>query len=164
MRHIILIAHNLRSTHNVGSLLRTADGLGAQKVYLTGHTPYPLTAGDERLPHIVAKLTRQINKTALGAEGLVDWQHEDDVLALMKRLKRHGYQLVAFERSQQALPITKFKPTDKVAIIVGREVTGIEPEILQQADKIVEIPMRGGKESFNVAQAAAIALYHARFL
>jgi 23S rRNA (guanosine2251-2'-O)-methyltransferase len=72
MRNIILIVHNVRSTHNVGSMLRSADGFAVEKVYLTGYTPYPATASDERLPHLRAKIGRQIQKTALGAEKSVD--------------------------------------------------------------------------------------------
>src|SRR5579871_6804873 len=81
-RDIILIAHDIRSTHNVGSLLRTAEGMGVARVYFTGYTPYPsLATGDERLPHIAQKLTRQIQKTALGAESQVAWSHHTDVKA-----------------------------------------------------------------------------------
>jgi 23S rRNA (guanosine2251-2'-O)-methyltransferase len=139
MRQIVLIAHNLRSTHNVGSLLRTADGLGVTSVYLTGYTPYPLAAGDDRLPYIAQKLHKQIAKTALGAENSVAWR---------------------LEQTPHAVPLTEFKPPDKLAMIVGREVEGIEPEILQAAGLAVVIPMSGKKESYNVAIAAAIALYH----
>src|SRR5579885_2599476 len=78
-RQIVLIAHDLRSTHNIGSLLRTADGLGVEKVFITGYSPYPLMARDDRLPHLAQKLDRDIHKTALGAEQSVAWEHDVDV-------------------------------------------------------------------------------------
>jgi 23S rRNA (guanosine2251-2'-O)-methyltransferase len=160
MRQIVLIAHNLRSTHNVGSLLRTADGLGVTTVYFTGYTPYPLAAGDDRLPYIAQKLHKQIAKTALGAENSVAWRHESDIFTIMENLKREGFTIAALEQTPHAVPLTEFKPPDKLAMIVGREVEGIEPEILQAAGLAVVIPMSGKKESYNVAIAAAIALYH----
>jgi len=164
MRSIILIAHNLRSCHNVGSLLRTADGLGVSKVYLTGYTPYPNYTGDSRLPHISAKLTRQIQKTALGAEITVNWHHETDVLSTITHLQTDGYVIAALEQTPDALELASYKPDTKIAIIVGRETHGIEPEVIAVCDKVLEIPMRGKKESLNVVQAAAIALYHCQYV
>lgn len=163
MSRIILIAHNLRSTHNVGSLFRTAEGLGVEKVWLTGYTPYPAKPEDERLPHIVQKLTKQIAKTALGAESMLAWDHDSDIQSVIKRLKHEGYTIAAIEQSLRSVPLPTFKSRQNVAIIVGREVEGIETEVLSQCDVILEIPMDGGKESFNVAVAAAVALYQLRF-
>lgn len=162
-RKIILIAHNIRSTHNVGSLLRTADGLGVTKVYLAGYTPYPLMTNDERLPHLAQKIHRQISKTALGAETNVPWQHCEDVLPLFDELRDNGYTIAALEQTDRPIKLPDFQPPDKIAILVGREVEGIEPEVLEAVDFALEIPMFGQKESFNVAQAAAMALYHCRF-
>ena len=159
MRSIILIAHNLRSTHNVGSLLRTAEGLGVTKVYLTGYTPYPQLKTDKRLPHESAKTHAQIQKTALGAESLLTIEHIDDITTLLQSLKSDGYHICALEQDPKALPLAKFSPGPKITLIVGREVEGIEKELLSQVDSIIEIPMRGKKESFNVVQAAAMALY-----
>ena len=105
MRRIILIAHNLRSCHNVGSLLRTAEGLGIENVWLTGYTPYPLgSANDPRLPHLAAKLDRQIHKTALGAESSQPWEHEADIEKVLHGLKADGYQLAAVEQSTVEQP------------------------------------------------------------
>lgn len=163
MRKIILIAHNLRSCHNVGSLLRTAEGLGVERVYLTGYTPYPVVSDDERLPHLAAKITRQIHKTALGAEDMVVWEHRESINDVLAELKQTGYAVVAVEQSAPSVELPKFAPPDKLALLVGREVEGVEPEVLAQADATVEIPMFGRKESFNVVQAAAMALYHCRF-
>ncbi|HUY85462.1 MAG TPA: RNA methyltransferase [Candidatus Dormibacteraeota bacterium] len=163
MRNLVLIAHNLRSAHNVGSLLRTAEGLGVGKVYLSGYSPYPLSANDERLPHLARKIDRQIQKTALGAEKFVDWRHEPDVTKLITGLRDKGFTIAALEQAPGAIKLPDFKPSDRIALIVGREVEGIEPEILELCDLALEIPMLGRKESFNVAQAAAMALYHCRF-
>lgn len=162
-RSIIVIAHDLRSTHNVGSLLRTAEGLGVKHVYLTGYTPYPHQKADTRLPHEAAKIHRAIQKTALGAESSQAWSREDDLDVLLARLKGEGYLLAALEQADNAVRLPDWQPTDKVAILLGREVEGIEPEILKKMDITLEIPMYGTKESFNVVQAAAMSLYHLRF-
>ncbi len=162
-RDLVLIVHNVRSTHNVGSLLRTADGLGAKTVFLTGYSPYPMAPNDTRLPHIATKLHRQITKTALGAETSQNWQHQLDIVGLINQLKGQGYKICAIEQHPASVPLNRFKPSAKVALIVGHEVGGIESTILSIVDCILEIPMLGKKESLNVAQAAAIGLYHCRF-
>jgi 23S rRNA (guanosine2251-2'-O)-methyltransferase len=163
MRRLVLIAHNLRSAHNVGSLLRTAEGLGINEVFLTGYTPYPLQANDERLPHLARKIDRQITKTALGAEKLVKWLHRADITEVIASLKKRGYTIAALEQAAHSTGLADFKAPKKIALIVGREVEGIEPDVLADADHILEIPMFGRKESFNVVQAAAMALYELRF-
>jgi len=161
MRSIILIAHDIRSTHNVGSLLRTAECFGVKHVYFTGYTPYPaVAAGDERLPHIAAKLTSQIHKTSLGTESMINWSHEPDIVALLRQLTGAGYTTVALEQSQNSVSLPTFAPPEKIAILIGREVEGIAPPLLEQCDVTVEIPQFGKKESLNVVQATAIALYH----
>lgn len=164
MREIILIAHNMRSCHNVGSLLRTAEGLGVAKVYLTGYTPFPLgQADDTRLPHISAKLAKQIHKTALDAEDQVDWEHSDDLESIFARLRSDGFVIMAIEQTDTSISLPEFKPPERIAILMGREVEGVEPEVLAACDGALEIPMFGKKESFNVVQAAAMALYQCRF-
>lgn len=163
MRDIILIAHNLRSCHNVGSLLRTAEGLGVQKVIVSGYTPYPPHDNDRRLPHEADKIARQISKTALGAEDLVKWEHHVELLPVLAKLKKDGYIVAAIEQTEDARDLPKYHPPHKIALVVGREVEGIEPEILAACDLSLEIPMFGKKESYNVVQAAAMALYHGRF-
>jgi 23S rRNA (guanosine2251-2'-O)-methyltransferase len=163
MRDIILVAHNVRSTHNVGSLLRTAEGLGVSKVFLTGYTPYPHQALETRLPHIANKLAAQIHKTALDAENLVAWAYQENVLELIGSLQGEGYKVIAVEQADSATSLPDFVPGEKTALLVGREVEGIESEVLAACSEIVEIPMFGHKESFNVVQAAAIALSHCRF-
>ncbi len=163
MRDIILIAHNLRSTHNVGSLLRTAEGLGVSKVYFTGYTPYPAQAQDGRLPHEAAKLTRQIAKTALGAETTQPWEHQTEVMPLITELRKRGYVVCALEQTPDATELPAYEPPQKIAIVLGREVEGVEPEVLAAVNQHLVIPMFGKKESFNVVQAAAMAIYHCRF-
>jgi tRNA G18 (ribose-2'-O)-methylase SpoU len=168
MQSIVLIAHNLRSCHNIGSLLRTAEGLGVEHVYLTGYTPYPLTANsahsDTRLPHLAQKIHKQIHKTALGAEDTQAWTQFDNLAEVLALLKRDDFTIAAVEQAENSIALPDFKPPQKVALLVGREVEGVEPEVLAQMDQIIEIPMFGSKESFNVVQAAAMALYHCRFI
>jgi 23S rRNA (guanosine2251-2'-O)-methyltransferase len=139
MAQVVLIAHNLRS--------------------LTGYTPYPLTQSDDRMPHIAAKVAKNISKTALGAEETVDWQHGDDVMAIIDKLRSDSFVVCALEQADGSISIRDYTTPDKVAVLVGREVEGVEPEVLAVCDVILEIPMVGKKESFNVAQAAAMALY-----
>lgn len=163
MRQIVLVVHNVRSCHNVGSLLRTADGLGVSKVYLTGYTPYPISPGDTRLPHEAARVHKQIQKTALGAENSADWQTTPDIFETLAKLKNNGFLIAALEQHKTAVKLPDWQPSSKVALIVGRETDGIEEKVLETCDLTVEIPMFGSKESFNVVQAAAMALYHCRF-
>jgi len=163
MREIVVIAHDIRSTHNVGSLLRTCEGLGITHVYFTGYTPYPSQANDERLPHIAAKLTQQIHKTALDAETLVSWSHESDIVALITKLQADGYHVAALEQALSGTRLPDYHPPQKVALLLGREVEGIDPDLIDRCNTTLEIPMFGKKESFNVVQAAAMALYHIRF-
>lgn len=163
MRDIVVIAHNLRSCHNVGSLLRTADGIGVRKVYLTGYTPYPIAQKDTRLPHLSQKLQKQIEKTSLGAENTVKWEHRENVETLIVKLKKDGYSIVALEQDKNSIDITDWIPSASIAVILGRETAGIEPEVLSLSDVVLEIPMFGKKESYNVVQAAAMALFYTRF-
>jgi tRNA G18 (ribose-2'-O)-methylase SpoU len=160
---LVLIVHDIRSTHNVGSLLRTAEGLGVEKVYLTGYTPYPIASQDSRLPHLRQKLHDQIHKTALGAEESQPWTYHEDANALLAELRKEGYLLAALEQSASAVALPSFRPDSDIALLLGREVEGIEPALLKQTDIVLEIPMAGKKESFNVVQAAAMALYQCRF-
>lgn len=156
---IIVVAHNIRSTHNVGSILRSSDGFGVAKVYFTGYTPYPAQHNDTRLPHLRDKLTRQIHKTALGAEHTVPNECATDVLKLLRHLKKQRYTIVALEQDARSVPLRGFTPEQSVVLLLGEEVHGIETGLLQLCDTILEIPMRGKKESFNVSVATGIALY-----
>lgn len=158
MRDIILIAHNIRSTHNVGAFFRTCDGLGVTKILLTGYTPYPTFEADTRLPHFADKITRQIHKTALGAEISVPFEHHET--PPIEILKQEGYTLVGLEQDDTSVALHEFPVPEKVALFLGNEIDGIYPEYRAMCDAIVEIPMSGAKESFNVSVAAGIALYH----
>jgi tRNA G18 (ribose-2'-O)-methylase SpoU len=162
-REIVVIAHDIRSTHNVGSLLRTCEGLGVTRLYFTGYTPYPAAPNDERLPHIAAKLDRQIHKTALDAERLVPWTYEPDLLHLLERLCSEGFTIAGLEQAPDSIALPAYHPPDKIAVLLGREVEGIDPALLARCDVTLEIPMDGQKESFNVVQAAAMVLYQCRF-
>lgn len=157
---LVLIVHNVRSTHNVGSILRSADGFGVWHVYFSGYTPYPVQANDERLPHLRAKIDNQIRKTALGAEKTVRWSHQEKIRELIEKLRKDGYLIAALEQSETAENLKEFKPAQPIALIVGNEVDGIDETVLNLADKHLKIPMKGKKESFNVAIAASVAMYH----
>jgi len=160
MHTLVLVVDNIRSTHNVGSLLRTCDGLGIAEVYLCGITPYPLIKGaDTRLPHISAKLTKDIHKTALGAEETVVWHYCATTNEALHILKKSGYIILALEQSNTSVALDTYTLQQKSALIVGPEVTGMSADVLSLADVIVEIPMHGHKESLNVSVAAGIALY-----
>lgn len=157
MYEIIVIAHNIRSTHNVGSIFRTCDGFGVKKLILSGYTPHPKVKNDNRLPHIVEKMTNQIHKTALGAEATVPFEYQD--IPNLHTLTLAGYRLVALEQDTTARMLPDYHPTQNTALLLGEEVHGIPPELLAQCDDIIEIPMHGQKESFNVSVATGIALY-----
>ena len=172
MPEIIVIAHNIRSAHNVGAIFRTCEGFGVQRLILSGYTPYPdlslqptpphcayhleeTVRADPRLPHIREKITRQIHKTALGAEALVpfDYQPELDLEQFA------GYRIVALEQASTSVNLSQYQPPSKLVLLLGEEVHGIPAETLSLVDDIIEIPMYGQKESFNVSVATGIALY-----
>jgi 23S rRNA (guanosine2251-2'-O)-methyltransferase len=157
MPEIIIVAHNIRSTHNVGSIFRTAEGFGIHNIILSGYTPYPKLINDARLPHIYDKLTAQIHKTALGAEQLVPFEYQEvpDLL----RYKNMGYRIVGLEQDERSTIITVYKTPEKLILILGEEVEGIATELRDICDDLLEIPMMGKKESFNVSVATGIALY-----
>jgi len=157
MPDIIVIAHNIRSTHNIGAIFRTAEGFGISKIILSGYTPYPRLLKDSRLPHISDKLTKQISKTALGAEAIVPFEYlEQPPLA---DFKSAGYRIVALEQAKNSIPMASYTPPEKIVLLLGEEVEGITTELLAECEDIIEIPMVGKKESFNVSVATGIALY-----
>lgn len=161
MPEIIVIAHNIRSTHNVGAIFRTSEGFGVSKIILSGYTPYPMLEKDSRLPHISTKLTAQIHKTALGAETIVafEYQEEPD----FKVLRDAGFRIVGLEQDKTSIMLPDYKTPEKTALLLGEEVEGLTDELRQQCDDLVEIPMEGQKESFNVSVATGIALYGLKF-
>ncbi len=143
---ITVILHNVRSRENVGSIFRTADAAGVSKVYLCGITPCP--------PH------EKISKTALGAEKTVSWEYHRQIWRLIENLKKDGFRVIALEKTKTSNDIFKFKPDKRpIAFVLGNEVKGLSPGILKRADVVLSIPMRGKKESLNVAVAFGVAVY-----
>jgi tRNA G18 (ribose-2'-O)-methylase SpoU len=161
---IVVIAHNLRSAHNVGSLFRTCEGLAVDKLILSGYTPYPRQEKDTRIPHLIEKLDKQIAKTALKTVESLDWTHEEDINQVVSELKKEGYTIVGLEQSPGSVMITDFKKLDKQAIIIGNEPLGLDQQTIELCDQLIEIPMLGSKESFNVVQATAMLLFYLRFV
>lgn len=161
MPEIIVIAHNIRSTHNVGAIFRTSEGFGVSKIILSGYTPYPMLEKDSRLPHISTKLTAQIHKTALGAETIVPFEYQDE--PDFKALRDAGFRIVGLEQDKTSIMLPDYKTPEKTALLLGEEVEGLTDELRQQCDDLVEIPMEGQKESFNVSVATGIALYGLKF-
>ena len=151
---------NIRSAHNVGSILRTADGLGVEKVILCGYTPYPKTIHDERLPYLADKINARIAKTALGAQLSQKWEHKGNIYNAIEQLKTEGYGIVALEQSNNTIDLSSFKPEGNLVLVVGNEIDGINEKVLKLCDSVVEIEMKGKKESLNVSVATAIALYY----
>lgn len=159
-KEIYLILDNIRSSHNVGSILRTCEGLGIINVLLCGYTPYPLMKNDLRLPHIANKATKAIKKTSLGAEISQRWEHWDETIEAIDFMKNQGYEIVILEQANNSINLTLYKPTLPICLVVGNEITGVSKEVLAMADYIVNIPMQGIKESFNVANACAMGLFY----
>lgn len=145
MRDVVVILPDIRSTHNTGAFFRTADGAGVRKIFLTGITAPPPH------PHLV--------KVSLGAEEHVKWEYQEDVFSVIAQLKQDGYQIVAVEQTPESVDYRNAQLSDRIAVMFGNEVEGIAPDVLEQADVIVDIPMRGKKESLNVSVAGGIILY-----
>ena len=148
---VFLILHNIRSLHNVGSIFRTADAAGVSKIFLTGYTPSPRD--------VFGNFRKEISKTALGAEKYIPWQKVSNIGGLTREFGRKKIQVVALEQSKKSIDYRKLKPRFPVALILGNEVMGLSPALLKKCDKIIEIPMRGKKESLNVAVSAGVALF-----
>lgn len=152
MYPLYVILHNIRSSYNVGAILRTADAVGAERVYLSGYTPLPIDR--------FGRKRGDIAKAALGAEESVPWEHSTDIDLLLTLLKKQGICIVALEQDTHSIPYTSFSCTQPTAVLLGEEVYGIPTHLLALSDRIVEIPMRGSKESLNVSVAAGVLLYH----
>lgn len=157
MPEIIVIAHNIRSTHNIGSIFRTCEGFGVSKIITSGYSPYPKLLNDQRLPHISDKLTAQIHKTALGAETMVPFEYQE--IPDLNYLRNQGYTIVGLEQDERSIRLTDYSAPQKIVLILGEEVHGITDDLRDRCDDLIEIPMVGQKESFNVSVAAGIALY-----
>lgn len=146
---IIAVLDNIRSMNNVGSVFRTADAFLIDAIYLCGYTPQP--------PH------RDIRKTALGATETVHWQHFDSTLEAVKELQKNGYRLFAVEQTtgSSSLENFDFGSNQKIALIFGNEVEGVQQSVIDQCESCIEIPQFGTKHSLNISIAAGIVLWEA---
>lgn len=150
-KEFFVIANNIRSLYNVGSIFRSADAFNVSKIYLTGYTGTPSS------PAHLGK----ISKVALGAETWILWEKSATAFAVIRSLRKQYPKLtvVGLENNVKATPLNKFKPKFPLALILGEEREGIQKSLLKLCDKVVEIPMLGKKESLNVSVAFGIAAY-----
>jgi len=146
---IHLLAYNIRSLWNVGSLFRTCDAMQIEKLYLTGYTGKP--------PR------KEITKTALGAEEFVPWEHFDDPLEVLQKLQAEGFSIVSLEQTEESISLQDFEPKFPLCLLLGNEIKGVRDDLLGVSDAVISIPMLGKKESLNVAVAAGIALHSLRY-
>lgn len=144
-KEIVLVCEDVRSLWNVGAIFRTADALGASKVYLCGITGKPPRP--------------EISKVALGADTWIPWEYRAAAWELISDLGARGYHVVALEKTIESIPLADFRPRFPLALVVGNEVRGVSKETIAACEKVVQIHMVGHKESLNVAVAAGIALY-----
>jgi tRNA G18 (ribose-2'-O)-methylase SpoU len=144
---VIAVLENIRSAYNVGSVFRTADAFLLEGIYLTGYTCVP--------PH------KEIKKTALGAEDSVEWKHFANASAAIEELKTKGYKVYAVEQVVDSFSLEKitFDPSEKIAVIFGNEVSGVEQDTILHCDGCIEIPQLGMKHSLNIATAAGVVLW-----
>ena len=146
-----ILLHDIRSVFNVGAIFRTADALGITKIYVSGFSPTPLDRfGNERKDFV---------KVSLGAEKTVSWEYVSDPFVLINDLKNKGMQIIAVEQNEKSVDYKEVNIKMPTLFIFGREVEGIEKDILEKADVIAEIPMMGKKESLNVAVSAGIVVF-----
>jgi 23S rRNA (guanosine2251-2'-O)-methyltransferase len=146
MKELVVIAHNIRSLHNVGSIFRTAEGANVAKVYLTGYTGTP--------PR------KEISKVALHSEERIPWEYAKTGSAVIKKLKKEGFKILALEQDPRSVSYRSYKPdSNKIALIVGNEIRGVSKALRDNSDTIIEIPMLGGRKSLNVSVAFGIAIY-----
>lgn len=145
MNELVLVLYNIRSRFNVGAIFRTADAAGVSKIYLCGITPAP--------PH------PKIGKVALGAEQFIPFEKTRQTKPVLQELHADGYTIIALEQSKKSIPYTSLQPQFPLALLVGNEVSGIPERLQSLCHSTVEIPMRGQKESLNVAIATGIVLF-----
>lgn len=145
---LCVVLNNIRSLHNVGTIFRTADGAGVEKIWLCGITGYPPQGG--------------ISKTALGAEDHVPWEYRENVLDVIKDLKKKGYQILLLEQMQGSVDHDQFRPKSPVCLVIGNEVDGVADNLQSLADAAIEIEMDGIKNSLNVAVAFGVAVFQLR--
>jgi len=144
---VIVVLDNIRSMHNVGSVFRTSDAFLIEAICLCGYTPQP--------PH------RDIHKTALGATETVDWLYYDNTKEALEDLKKRNYTIYAVEQAEGSISLEHFnwQPSNKLAVIMGNEVEGVDADLLSLCDGCIEIPQLGMKHSLNISVAAGIVLW-----
>lgn len=144
---IIVVLENIRSAYNVGSVFRTADAFLLEAIYICGYTCTP--------PH------KEIKKTALGAEDTVEWKHFATALEAIDLLKSNGYRVYSAEQTEGSILLNEmdYAPNQKIAIIMGNEVSGVEQLTIEKSDGCIEIPQLGMKHSLNIATAAGVVLW-----
>jgi len=144
---VIVVLENIRSAYNVGSVFRTADAFLLEAIYITGYTCIP--------PH------KEIKKTALGAEDTVTWKHFANASLAIEDLKELGYKVYAVEQAEGSIALNKlsYNAGEKIAVIMGNEVTGVEQATIAKCEDIIEIPQLGMKHSLNIATAAGVVLW-----
>jgi 23S rRNA (guanosine2251-2'-O)-methyltransferase len=151
---IVIVLHNIRSAHNVGSIFRTADAAGVKKIFLSGYTPVPIDR--------FGRSQKEIAKTALGAEKYLKWEYKKSLAKLVEDLKKEGWSVVGVEQDKKSKDYRKYNNKNKTAIIFGNEVRGLSLGARALCDNLIEIPMHGKKESLNVSVTAGIILFHVR--
>jgi 23S rRNA (guanosine2251-2'-O)-methyltransferase len=149
-QRVVVVLDNIRSLYNTGSILRTADASGVERVLLCGITPRPDQGGKQR---------RAIAKTALGAEDSVAWEYRPDAAAALRELAANGYQIAIVETSPDAVNLFEWTPTWPVCLVFGHEREGVSPDLTPHVHTVIRIPMLGTKRSLNVATAAGVVLY-----
>ena len=147
-----VVLNSIRSLYNVGSIFRTADAAGVSRVVLCGYTPRPVDKFN--------RVQKEIAKTALGGEKSIPWIYEKSAAKALKDLNKEGFMIVAVEQAESSVNYRKLKVPQKVALVVGNEVKGLPKKILNVCDVIIEIPMRGEKESLNVGVAMGVVLFN----
>lgn len=148
---VFVLLHDIRSVHNVGSMWRTANASGVNKIFLSGYTPLPVDRfGRER---------KDFAKVALNSQKSVAWEYAKNPATVIKRLKKEGFFVVAIEQAKNSVDYKKVKIKKPVLFIVGNEVGGVPKKLQNLADVIAEIPMKGDKESLNVSVAFGVALF-----
>ena len=150
-KQIVVLLHNIRSVYNVGSIFRTADALGVEKIYLSGYTPTPTDKFN--------RPRKDIAKVALGAEKNIKWDYSKNPIKIIEKFKKEKFQIIGLEQSKKSVDYKKIKIKTPSLFIVGNEVGGIDQKILDICDMVAEIPMQGQKESLNVSVAFGVGLF-----
>lgn len=147
----VVILDNIRSVYNVGSIFRTSDALGIDKIFLCGCTPTPTDR--------FGRARYDLAKVALGAEKDIEWKYCKDTKQIIKKLKKEQFKIIAVEQDKKSVDFKKVKIKTSLAVVMGNEVSGIDKKTLSLCDVIAEIPMKGNKESLNVSVSFGIAGY-----